>query len=433
MKNSLKEELERIHQITYGNETLSEGFVDKVLSRVGFAKVDDPKRADLISPDVQKFYNIIRKSAEGNGITQQERGSMNFQREVEAMQIGLTLLGYELPKYGIDGLFGPETAKAVGKFKLGNDIINETVTDLRRTIMGLGYTEKGSELTSGGKMNDKLTKIVETILKQYKQSNPSVDVTITSGNDKFHQNVGYHSKHSEGNAIDVTVSPYNSRNADSFKKILDGVKDPKFKYIDEYTNPSSASTGGHFHMEYDGQGTKSGESKNMVTASPKMLEALLDLLKQKGVRSEDLTQLIDPTPQVELNDSTNEEIFSKILGLIKAPTTKENIKFMRAWRQAEGKGGEFNPFNTTLGMKGSTNMNSVGVKNYQSIEDGIVATVKTLLNGRYDCIVDGLRDDIGADQIAVCDDLKTWGTGDLVGKVINGYNNGNTPKVSSIA
>jgi hypothetical protein len=47
------------------------------------------------------------------------------------------------------------------------------------------------------------------------------------------------------------------------------------------------------------------------------------------------------------------------------------------------------------------------------------ATVKTLLSGRYSCIVDGLKNDLGAEEISKCSSLKTWGTGDLVSKVIN--------------
>jgi hypothetical protein len=84
-------------------------------------------------------------------------------------------------------------------------------------------------------------------------------------------------------------------------------------------------------------------------------------------------------------------------------------------------------------MPDSTNFNKVGVKNYSSIEDGLIATLKTLRNGRYDCIVNGLKNDIGAAQIAKCPSLKVWGTGDLVAKVVKGYESGSSPKVSSLA
>jgi hypothetical protein len=45
-----------------------------------------------------------------------------------------------------------------------------------------------------------------------------------------------------------------------------------------------------------------------------------------------------------------------------------------------------------------------------------------------------LKNDIGADKISTkcIRDLKTWGTGDLVAKVISGYDSGSTPKPSSL-
>ena len=119
MKKSLQEELERIHGITYGKETLSEGFLDNILKKVGLKK-DDPKKADLVSDDVKQFYNTIETAAKTGGLSQQKKGGMEFQKSVESMQIGLILLGYQLPKYGVDGLFGPETAVAVRRFKSEN-------------------------------------------------------------------------------------------------------------------------------------------------------------------------------------------------------------------------------------------------------------------------------------------------------------------------
>jgi len=41
-----------------------------------------------------------------SGLTQQS-GGITYQKEVESMQIGLVILGYDLPVHGIDGLFGP--------------------------------------------------------------------------------------------------------------------------------------------------------------------------------------------------------------------------------------------------------------------------------------------------------------------------------------
>ena len=101
MKKTLKEELERIHQISKINEA-------------------DEKKADLVDPDVENFFKTLEGIS--TDLTQQPQGTAEYQKDVETMQIGLILLGYELPRYGVDGKFGIETAAAVEKFKQDNGI-----------------------------------------------------------------------------------------------------------------------------------------------------------------------------------------------------------------------------------------------------------------------------------------------------------------------
>src|SRR4051794_36629560 len=65
--------------------------------------------------------------------------------------------------------------------------------------------------------------------------------------------------------------------------------------------------------------------------------------------------------------------------------TKRRLWALLAWMQAEGGNALFNPLNTTHEMEGATNYNSVGVKNYTSLHQGVVATAKTLNYGaRHD-------------------------------------------------
>jgi len=103
-------------------ETLNEQFdgaIDKIRGFMGLKKKDDPKKADLVSDDVKSFINDLERV---DNLTQQQSGSIKYQRDVETVQIALIIMGYGLPKYGVDGLFGPETASAVNKFKQDNDI-----------------------------------------------------------------------------------------------------------------------------------------------------------------------------------------------------------------------------------------------------------------------------------------------------------------------
>lgn len=110
MKRTLKEELERIHELTYGKRLVIEQNVQP----------NDPKKADLVSDDVNTFYQTLEDVANSGGLTQERRGTMSFKKGVESMQIGLITLGYKLPHYGVDGLFGPETANAVRQFVIDN-------------------------------------------------------------------------------------------------------------------------------------------------------------------------------------------------------------------------------------------------------------------------------------------------------------------------
>ena len=146
----------------------------------------------------------------------------------------------------------------------------------------------------------------------------------------------------------------------------------------------------------------------------------------------------DEKPE-ELSQEEKLELFSKvkndddfykaILFGIGAPTSKHNIDFLKLWRIAEmGTEGinkkkitaTNNPLNTTFSYPmdhESKNFNTVGVKHYSKPEYGVDATIKTLKNGYYNCIVDGLREGKSFKEIAGCrtrdgkkGELDVWGT-----------------------
>ena len=293
-KRSLIEHLERIHRLNYGNNSVNEGFVDglTLLSEQDQKQVPDAKKADTVKDDVGELFGNIENSIKGGGISQEERGTMNFKKEVESMQIGLELLGYPLPKYGVDGFFGPETADAVELFKQKNKILNESSTVLRQELKNLGYTEKGSEITSGGEITSEISKAVAEILKKFKELRPDVTVKVTGGNDAYHKKVSYNSLHKTGNAIDLVLDPRDSKTLDDFLSVVKDYKskDPKVSFIDEYRNPSSAATAPHMHISYGGKSVapSGGTTKKMITATVEMLSTLLSQLRMKGIKDEDI-------------------------------------------------------------------------------------------------------------------------------------------------
>ena len=118
------------------------------------------------------------------------------------------------------------------------------------------------------------------------------------------------------------------------------------------------------------------------------------------------------------------DFYKKVLTNIGAPHSDENLKFFYAWRQAESGKAAWNPFNTTKKADGTTNYNNNAgypVKNYPTREVGIKATSDSLNATYYKKIVSGLKNNIGAGKIAAyVDELKTWGTGSGVAKVLHG-------------
>lgn len=100
----------------------------------------------------------------------------------------------------------------------------------------------------------------------------------------------------------------------------------------------------------------------------------------------------------------------RLLAALGLPTTEANIVFIRKWEQAEGSKARHNPLATTQKAPGATDFNSVGVKNYNTEQTGLIATVQTLKNGRYDAVLDALRksDPVAAANAVVA---SPWGTG----------------------
>ena len=200
MKQSLQEEISRIHKLTYGQSNLNEQVLSDIFKNIisQETKIDDPKKADLVTDDVKEFFNTLELSSTSGGLKEQKYGYMTFQKAVESMQIGLQLLGYDLPIHGVDGLYGPETSNAVKKFaeeklnvKNGTatpDVLNKLIELLKQK--GINSSDLKSNIdtvTTGG--GEKFTdldlttdlgfKIYSEICQKYIDRNPPNQLGIT--------------------------------------------------------------------------------------------------------------------------------------------------------------------------------------------------------------------------------------------------------------
>lgn len=99
-----------------------------------------------------------------------------------------------------------------------------------------------------------------------------------------------------------------------------------------------------------------------------------------------------------------------LLKALNAPASPANLGFLDAWQHMEGghtnNSAKWNWLNTTHGEGPS--INSVGVKAFPSFQVGIRNTAETLMNGRYQDIIDGLH---SGDPSRASSGLQVWVSG----------------------
>lgn len=100
--------------------------------------------------------------------------------------------------------------------------------------------------------------------------------------------------------------------------------------------------------------------------------------------------------------------------------TPQNLRAVTAWQGAEGGTATNNPLNTTQPESGTSNYNSVGVKNYGTWKQGLQATLTTLKNGNYPQVLDALKQGNNAGAVADAVGHSPWGTsGALMSQILH--------------
>jgi hypothetical protein len=128
---------------------------------------------------------------------------------------------------------------------------------LRTILTSLGYNEKGRELSNGGDISNDLVNYAASVFREIKKQIPNLAITVTGGNDAYHQALSYKSSHTSGQGLDFVISPLTTANKNSVDKILGGFaagnQNKVVSFINEYDYPSSAATAGHFHIRIGGK------------------------------------------------------------------------------------------------------------------------------------------------------------------------------------
>jgi len=144
----------------------------------------------------------------------------------------------------------------------GNNNVNTPNADrLRAAIQTANFIEKGSELSNGGDITSNAADLGISLIRVIKEKLPEITLRFTGGNDEYHQNLSYNSRHKRGNALDFTIIPFNVSNKEQVLNIIEGFaagNNPKVRFKDEYKQLTAAATGAHFHISW-GEGTEGKE------------------------------------------------------------------------------------------------------------------------------------------------------------------------------
>ena len=127
---------------------------------------------------------------------------------------------------------------------------------------------------------------------------------------------------------------------------------------------------------------------------------------------------------------------TQLLTALGAPVSDSSITALTTWQSREGghwnNSASFNPLNTTLDMGNSESMNSVGVKRYNSWDEGVQATVSTLTGKSadargYSAIVNALKSGASTETILSAVSNSAWVTGKTGQNSYKGFKGGGTP------
>ena len=311
MKRSLHEELKRIHEITYGPEVLNEdeGALSKLWSKIKSigssdkeVKVDDPTKADLVSDDVRDFFNTLENIDQP--LSQQSRGGYSYQKDVETVQIGLELLGYSLPRFGIDGLYGPETASAVAKFakeNMGTNSLNEAKLEspIGSTSVNSPYGPRWGRMHHGTDLKASSGTPIKSPLDG-KVIDAAIRTDACGGTIYIKHADGYKTRYCHCKQINVSKGDVVKKGqvigltGGDANDIGHGRSDGAHLHFEVYKNGKTVNPMDHLGSEV-GQFVAGSDGKTIgvSTFTPEMVKVMLTKLKSKGVTSEELKQYID--------------------------------------------------------------------------------------------------------------------------------------------
>lgn len=238
-------------------DDLAQGDVDKKrLERTAQREAED--LTNIIAKRVNPVMGQLANKLEGlMKSLREELGGKNMERKADSKldqaenyarrKLNMKPKGYDDPSKNSGDGVTKRSAK------------DQTAASGKQTSDTGGLNIKSAESTAGGKVDEKVVQLTQTAVDEFTKQGVN-KVVITALNDKWHKDNRSKSKHTEGKAVDLTVSPP-PKDAEQAKMYAEALKKIGFnKVLDEYFNPSPGSTGGHFHAELAKGGITQGVS-----------------------------------------------------------------------------------------------------------------------------------------------------------------------------
>jgi hypothetical protein len=300
---------------------------------------------ELIDTQLDQFYKTLEEAAKEGGLREEKSGSMEYKKSVETLQTALVLLGYELPKFGVDGLFGPETSVALKKF------ISDNMQELQKKEQQSGKPEERTKFFSlFRKLFSKNEAVDYTTLGEFEKGQDVVQVESDIHKDNINKlllwdiyraaelagvtptiTTAVHdhpsvddpdrvSRHKDGTAIDIAIingvgsdGATNATNGNSqFRELGNKLKDELVKMGYNLNSESGhkkavlwqTDLGGnhfnHIHVSNTEEGGNlpengvstepilSSDQSQVVWCSPEIITKIIELLKKQNISAEDL-------------------------------------------------------------------------------------------------------------------------------------------------
>jgi peptidoglycan hydrolase-like protein with peptidoglycan-binding domain len=408
------------------------------------AKGQEPDLADFT---VEQFYQTLQDFVEsGRSMPVQAKGQMTYSKMVENIQAALSFLGYPLQRFGVDGLFGPETATAIRKFN--DDTAPMMAERIKSFVQFVNEAENGmldqSELIqisdpgkTGGahKLNPEAAKAYEEMRAAAEAD--GINWSVTDSYRDYETQVQTAAKKGLYSQGGLAATP--GRSNHGWGSALDLKLDSAAQ---EWLRNNAAKYGFSsipkepWHWEHkasadSAKGLRGTTEVGSVMIDSDLVSRIITALKAKNFSQNDINKFVK-TPIANVATTEDDDFYSAIITSLGGKVTDEKMKFLKAWRQGEGGTAKNNPFNTTKDVPGDqdTKYNSAGVRNYPDRQTGLEATIATLKLPYYRDIVSLLQsDDATAADLAKAVEASPWGTGHNVAKVL-GAGSVNPPAIA---